>query len=56
MTFKCDNETAKPGRDNLIVEAFVKPPTKSPDKSKRRAPQEVLMGVLPAIPVEVVQQ
>ena len=42
--------------DNAIVEASLDPPDQPQDAKKKRQKQRVFLGVLPAIPFEIVQE
>jgi hypothetical protein len=58
MTFylTADSKTVKVGyKDNLIVEAYTEVEKTRPDGKKSGIKQQVSLGVLPAIPIEVVK-
>ncbi len=59
LTFalKADGAVAKAGdTDNVIVEAYMPPNSNVQDKTKGKRQQRVSLGVLPAIPVQVVEK
>ncbi|MHC4443747.1 MAG: hypothetical protein ACYTF1_02365 [Planctomycetota bacterium] len=59
LTFllKADNQILKPGfADNLIVEAFTETPRKQQGPKKTKKKQRISLGILPAIPIEIVKQ
>jgi len=59
LTFllKAENDTIEPGLvDNLIVEIFAEVPRRGQGDKKTAEKQRVSLGVLPAIPFEVVRQ
>ena len=57
LTFQAGAKTVPPGyRDNLLVEAFAEMPVRRKDGTLTGEKRRVLLGVLPALPVEIVQQ
>jgi hypothetical protein len=57
FNIKAAPDIVKPGlEDNLIVEAFVEPSPPPKDVKGPKQPQRVSAGVLPAIPIEIVEQ
>ncbi|MCX7015199.1 MAG: hypothetical protein NTW86_22035 [Candidatus Sumerlaeota bacterium] len=60
FVLKADGKAAKAGlADNLIVQAFTEPSSKAPAKAvgvAKQAPKRQSLGVLPAIPFEIVQE
>jgi hypothetical protein len=57
LELAADEKTAQPGlADNLIVEAFINVERKPQEGRPANQKQRVLLGALPAIPIEIVRQ
>jgi hypothetical protein len=57
LVLKADPDVVKAGlTDNLIVEAFIEPAGRQQDGKPAKQKQRVSLGVLPAIPFEIVQR
>ena len=57
LVLKADPDVVKAGlTDNLIVEAFIEPAGRQQDGKTAKQKQRVSLGVLPAIPFEIVQR
>lgn len=55
LTVKADGDAPKPGyADNLIVQAFITPADESQGGKPAKQKQRISLGVLPAIPFEIV--
>jgi len=57
IVLQADSEKAQPGlKGNLIVDAFLERPQKDTDGKPKGRTRRIPLGVLPAIPFEIVQQ